>query len=71
MCREASIMFNLKFYFMKEKENAIKTTPLLLELIEQGENKVIYILRSPQSGQVLCIADSADELCQFLDSLTS
>ena len=56
---------------MKEKiENPIKTTPFMLEVVEQAEGKVTYILRSPQSGQILCLADSSDELCQFLDSLT-
>lgn len=54
---------------MKEKENAIKTTPLLLEVVEQGEGKVTFIVRTTQ-GQVLCLAESPDELCQFLDSLT-
>lgn len=53
------------------KENPIKTTPFLLEVVEQPEGKVTYILRSPQGGQILCLAESAAELTQFLVGLTA
>ena len=56
---------------MEKNESHIKTTPFLLEVVEQGENKVTYILRSPNSGQVLCLAESADELCSFLSTFVS
>ena len=55
----------------EEKKTSIKTYPFLLELVEQAEGKVTYILRNPQSGMVVCLADSADELCQFLDEFIS
>lgn len=56
---------------MEKIESHIKTTPLILEIVEQGENKVTFILRNAMNNQVLCLADSADELCTFLISFTS
>ena len=56
---------------MEKNESHIKTTPFILEVVEQGENKVTFILRNPMNNQVLCLADSADELCSFLTSFTS
>ena len=66
------IIINFKTLFIMEKiESHIKTTPFILEIVEQGENKVTFILRNAMNNQVLCLADSADELCSFLTSLTS
>lgn len=53
---------------MTEKE--IKTIPLLLEVIQRGESKTNFIVRDPKTGQVLLLADSSDEVCQFLDGLS-
>lgn len=54
-----------------EKESHIKTTPFILEVVEQGENKVTFILRNPMNNQVVCLADTPDELCSFLTTFTS
>lgn len=48
----------------------LKTIPLLLEVVEQGE-KVTYIIRQPQTGQVAAICDNADEVAKFLVELTA
>lgn len=49
----------------------LKTIPLLLEVVEQPEGKVTYIIRQAQNGAVAAICQSPDEVAKFLVGLTS
>lgn len=48
-----------------------KTIPLLLEAVEQPDGKVTFIIRSPQTAQVIALCQSSDEVARFLDELTT
>ena len=51
---------------MKKK---IVTKAFLLEFVEQPDGTVTYIVRLPQTGQVVALCNDSADVAKFLDEL--
>lgn len=52
-------------------KKVIRTIPIVVELVQAEDKSFSYLVRNPQSGQVMATCETAEDVATFLNEIIS